>query len=256
MNTIAIIPARYDSTRFPGKPLAKIGGKTMIERVYRQAEKATRVNEIIVATDDERIKQEVERFGGKVVMTGSHHINGTERCAEVMESAYINADIIVNIQGDEPFILPEQIDELVKCFDDENAEIATLVKKADNEELLNYSGEVKVVYDIEKYAMYFSRQTIPFIQKTAKENWLEKQAHYLHVGIYGFRDYILNDIVKLPESKLEKLESLEQIRWLENGYKIKLGFTTHTSMAVETPEDLIAAEAYFQKHRNLFETSF
>jgi len=254
MNTIAIIPARYASTRFPGKPLAKIGGKTMLERVYLQTEKATRINEIIIATDDERIRKEVENFGGKVVMTGTHHINGTERCAEAIANTYNNADVIINIQGDEPFILPEQIDELVKCFDDENAEIATLVKQADNEELLNNLGEVKVVFDIEKFAMYFSRHTIPYIQKTPQKDWLKKQAHYLHVGIYGFRNYILNEIVKLPESNLEKLESLEQLRWLENGYKIKLGFTSHTSIAVESPEDLLVAEAYFQKNKILFES--
>lgn len=252
MKSVAIIPARYASTRFPGKPLALIGGKPMIERVYRQVEKATRIDRIVVATDDERIAEVVNNFGGQVMMTSPRHTNGTERCAEVAATLYSDADVIVNIQGDEPFILPEQVDEIIHCFDDPETEIATLVKSTSDPLLINNTGEVKVVLDVNNYALYFSRQTIPFIREVESANW-HKHTHYnLHVGIYGYRKEVLGEIVHLPESNLEQLEKLEQLRWLENGYKIKTGFTHHVSLSVETPADLEHAEKYFAANASLF----
>lgn len=233
MKITGIIPSRYASTRFPGKPLADIGGKTMIRRVYEQASKSKLLTEVIVATDDERIFKEVESFGGKVMMTSPEHKNGTERCAEVAQ--HIDADVIINIQGDEPFIEPIQIDTLCECFKDESTQIATLVRVIDWDDELRNPSRVKVVLNNFHDAMYFSRSIIP---NPVSHYHRDELVFYLHVGIYGFRKNTLLEVVKLEPTQLEITESLEQLRWLENGYKIKCAFTGHTGTAVDTPEDL------------------
>ena len=236
MKIAGIIPARFASTRFPGKPLVNIGGKTMIHRVYEQASKANTLSEVIVATDDERIYKEVDRFGGKVLMTAKHHQNGTERCAEVAEQ--LDADVIINIQGDEPFIQPEQINLLASVFTAGTGipDIATLIKEHLLDEELHNPSRIKVV--INKYldALYFSRSIIPFLRETTKAH---AATYYKHIGIYAFRKVVLADLVKLPPSHLELAESLEQLRWLENGYRIKCAITTLESVSVDTPEDLL-----------------
>ncbi len=233
MKITGIIPSRYASTRFPGKPLADIGGKTMIRRVYEQASKSKFLTEVIVATDDERIFKEVESFGGKVMMTSPEHKNGTERCAEVAQ--HIDADVIINIQGDEPFIEPIQIDTLCECFKDESTQIATLVRVIDWDDELRNPSRVKVVLNNFHDAMYFSRSIIP---NPVSHYHRDELVFYLHVGIYGFRKNTLMEVVKLEPTQLEITESLEQLRWLENGYKIKCAFTGHTGTAVDTLEDL------------------
>ena len=236
MKIAGIIPARYASTRFPGKPLVDIGGKTMIHRVYEQASKATSLNEVIVATDDERIYNEVKRFGGKVVMTAANHQNGTERCAEV--ALQLDCDVIINIQGDEPFIQPEQINLLASVFTDGTAtpDIATLIKEHALDEELRNNARIKVVINKHLNALYFSRSIIPFLRDTARA---DTTTYYKHIGIYAFRKAVLADLVKLPPSALEMAESLEQLRWLENGYRIKCAVTTLESVSVDTPEDLV-----------------
>ena len=238
---LGIIPARYASSRFPGKPLAIINGKSMIERVYRQASNAGSLSELIVATDDERIQKEILSFGGKVIITSNEHKSGTDRCYEVVEKlikAGSNFDVIVNIQGDEPYIKPEQIDLVTSSFDDLKVQIATLVKKIKSRQELFNPNVNKVVLNQNKEAMYFSRNPIPYIQNHAKEDWLFSHNYFKHIGIYAYRTIILSEIIKLSVSSLEKAESLEQLRWLENGYKIKVLETEHESIAVDTPEDL------------------
>ncbi len=229
MKVIGIIPARYASTRFPGKPLADIGGKPMIQRVYEQALKAD-LHDVIVATDDERIENAVKQFGGKVMMTSPNHSNGTERIAEA--AASVDADIIINIQGDEPFIQPKQINLLTKCFGDKNVCIATLAKKENDAVAFSKSSIVKVVFDNDFNALYFSRSAIPFY----REN--ENGIFYKHIGIYAFRKNVLLDVVKLLETNLEAAEMLEQLRWLQHGYKIKIALTDLESISVDVPEDL------------------
>ncbi len=261
MEIIGIIPSRYNSTRFPGKPLVDIGGKTMIQRVYEQAIQAKSLSDVIIATDDERIFKEVERFGGKVQMTSEHCKNGTERCAEVIASNFRNSAIIVNIQGDEPFINPQQIDLLADCFTDEKTEIATLIKEHPlNEELQNQT-RVKVVVNKLMKAMYFSRQLIPFtsehhhftvhgFQKSPSSTLPPTHSskystvYYKHIGIYAYRKSVLLDIVKLPPGILEMAENLEQLRWLENGFAITCALTNHDSISVDVPEDLAALKKF------------
>jgi 3-deoxy-manno-octulosonate cytidylyltransferase (CMP-KDO synthetase) len=236
MKILGIIPARYASTRFPGKPLVSIKGKTMIQRVYEQAKQCTALNQVIVATDDSRIYSHVIDFGGLAIMTSTNHQSGTDRCAEVARS-YPEYDIVINIQGDEPFINPNQIDELASCFET-NADIATLVKKiTTNEELFN-PNTPKVLKNVLGEAIYFSRATIPLIRGVEKENWLSHYQYYKHIGIYGYRSSILHQITKLLPSTLEKAESLEQLRWIENGYRIKVAETEHETFAIDTPADL------------------
>jgi 3-deoxy-manno-octulosonate cytidylyltransferase (CMP-KDO synthetase) len=246
MKVLAVIPSRYASSRFPGKPLEKIGGKSMVQRVYEQVTKATRIDRVIVATDDNRIFEHVEGFNGEVLMTAEHHQNGTERCAEVIETLYDDFDIVLNIQGDEPFILPEQIDQLASCFDDETIDIATLMKQTDSTEQLFSPNTAKVVFNEDFIAQYFSRQPIPHLRGIPNEEWVERKAHYLHVGIYGYRKEVLLDVVKLPVSNLERLEMLEQLRWLENGYTISVKQTDYQSISVDTPDDLAEAENFLQ----------
>lgn len=235
---IGIIPARYASTRFPGKPLVDIAGKTMIQRVYEQAKKCAVLTEVIVATDDDRIREAVESFGGKFCMTASFHPSGTDRCAEVVEQMKIEADAVVNIQGDEPFIDPKQIELVCKCFDDHRTELATLIKKISSSETLFSANAPKVIIDSDQFAIYFSRHAIPFIRGVEPNMWLQHNTFYQHIGIYGYRPDILKRITKLAPSSLEKAESLEQLRWIEHGFKIKTAITTGDTVAIDTPEDL------------------
>ncbi|MBC7567474.1 MAG: 3-deoxy-manno-octulosonate cytidylyltransferase [Pedobacter sp.] len=238
MKILGIIPARFASTRFPGKPLAQIRGKSMIQRVYEQAAKSTLLADVIVATDDGSIAEEVTRFGGKFVMTASTHISGTDRCAEVINKLS-GFDSVVNIQGDEPFIDPSQIDLLASCFDDHNVQIATLIKRVDNQEDLFNENIPKVILNDLDEAIYFSRQTIPFLRNVLKTDWLEKGTFFKHIGIYGYTVTALQHITKLKPSSLELAESLEQLRWIEAGYKVKTRKTAIETIAIDTPEDLI-----------------
>ena len=238
MKIAAIIPARYASTRFPGKPLADIAGKTMIQRVYEQCKQINELAYVIVATDDERIYQNVIQFGGEACMTSSQHLTGTDRIWEVVEKLNLAVDVIINVQGDEPFIQPSQIQNIIACFQDANAAIATLVKPIEQNEVLFNVNAPKVVLDEAHFALYFSRQAIPFLRNEPNENWLNKHIYYQHIGIYGFRKDVLQKLVKLAPSKLEQAESLEQLRWLAAGYKIKTATTHETTIAIDTPEDL------------------
>ena len=238
MKIIGIIPARYASTRFPAKPLVDIGGKSMIERVYLQAKKSKSLTDVVVATDDERIVLHVKSFGGKVVMTSETHQSGTDRCFEAVNTFCPEADLVINIQGDEPFIQPGQIDLVASCFRSADTQIATLVKIIKTEEELFNVNIPKVVLNAQKEALLFSRQTIPAIRGKEQQEWLKNFTFYKHIGIYAYRTSILNEITSLKASSLELAESLEQLRWLENGYKIKVELTDFESVAVDTPDDL------------------
>jgi len=238
MKALGIIPSRYASTRFPGKPLIDINGKTMIQRVYEQAKKATSLSEVIVATDDKKIFEHVTSFGGNVVMTAASHESGTDRCAEVLEKNKANFDVVINIQGDEPFINPEQINQLCACFNDKQTDIATLIKKIDSEEELFNPNRPKVTVDENSFATMFSRNAIPDLIKANKTEWLSKQDFFKHIGIYGYRSCVLKEISQLPPSALEIKERLEQLRWLENNYKIKVAITSFEAVAIDSPEDL------------------
>ena len=236
MRILGIIPARYASSRFPGKALVDIHGKTMIRRVYEQAIKSQLVDKIIVATDDRRIFEEVEHFGGDVVMTSTAHRNGTERCAEVIRE-HTGYDYVINIQGDEPFIHPEHIDSVATLLDG-NTQLATLIKKIKDPAVLDDPSEMKVIINQHQEAIYFSRTCIPYLRDVKPEDRLKKHIFYKHIGIYGYRRDILLEITGLPPGTLEMAEALEQLRWLENGYTIKLGLTTLESQMIDTPEDL------------------
>jgi 3-deoxy-manno-octulosonate cytidylyltransferase (CMP-KDO synthetase) len=237
MKVLGIIPARYASTRFPGKPLIDIQGKSMIQRVYEQALKATSLNKVVVATDDERIAEAVKNFGGEFVMTGSTHQSGTDRCAEVSQH-FPDFDTVINIQGDEPFINPKQIDLLVSCFEEEDVQLATLIKEIHTEEELFNNNIPKVVINSRQEAVYFSRHTIPYIRSVEKDQWLNAHQFYKHIGIYGYTTITLHEITKLQPSSLEVAESLEQLRWVENGYTIQTRITAIETIAIDTPEDL------------------
>lgn len=242
MKTLGVIPARYASTRFPGKPLVMIQGKSMIRRVYEQAQKAISLSEIYVATDDARIEKEVLDFGGNVKMTSPDHQSGTDRCAEVLElleKAGKTFDIVVNIQGDEPVINPAQIDIVIESFEDASVEISTLAKKIKTENELFNSNVIKVVKNQLNNAIYFSRNPIPFQQNKAQSTWIEGFEYFKHIGIYAFRSGILKSITHLKRSSLEVAESLEQLRWLEYGYNIRIEETGFESIAVDTPDDLL-----------------
>ena len=236
---VAIIPARYASTRFPGKPLVNIGGKTMIQRVYDQVSKA--VADVYVATDDQRIYDAVTAFGGKVIMTSDQHRSGTDRCYEVFSKLDEYFDVIINVQGDEPFIQPEQITELQKCFDDDDTQLATLAKKItekDGWEVLNNPNSPKLVVNNKNEALYFSRSVIPFLRGAEQHDWTSRHPYLKHIGIYAYRADVLREITLLEQSQLELAESLEQLRWLENGFRIKVGYTNVESVGIDTPEDL------------------
>lgn len=249
MTFIAIIPARFASTRFPGKPLAMLAGKTVIQRVYEQVAKA--LDNVAVATDDERIFKHVSSFGGKAVITGIHHRSGTDRCWEAYKKNGGNEDIIINVQGDEPFIKPEQIEAIIQCFNDHSTDIATLVKPFDQhgsiEELEN-PNTAKVVVDSNMNALYFSRSVIPYLRGVDKTLWPEKHQYYTHLGMYAYRAAALEKVTKMAPSALEIAESLEQLRWLENGLRIKTGITQHSSIGIDTPQDLERAEHFITKN--------
>lgn len=246
---IAIIPARYASTRFPGKPLAKICGITMINRVYNQVSKA--IDNVAVATDDQRIFDHVLSFGGKAIMTRQDHRSGTDRCWEAYLNNGGNEDVIINVQGDEPFIRPEQIISLMQCFDDVNTHIATLVKPFDPNECfsaLENPNTAKVVIDENNNALYFSRSVIPYIRGVEKELWPSKHQYYTHLGMYAYRADVLKQITSIKPSTLEIAESLEQLRWLQNGLNIKVGITNHSSIGIDSPQDLERAEHYLSNN--------
>lgn len=238
MNFIGIIPARYQSTRFPGKPLAMLKNKPMIQWVYENVSKA--LDQVCVATDDDRIVKAVENFGGKVVRTLPTHQSGTDRCAEAARllSEKYDFDVVINVQGDEPFIQPEQIEALKASFNDQEVQIATLVKKMETAEELFNPNRPKVVLDKNQNALYFSRSPIPFIRGAEQQNWPGKITFWGHIGMYAFQAEILQQLTQLPQGKLELAESLEQLRWLENGFKIRTAETTCQTIGIDTPEDL------------------
>lgn len=234
---IGIIPARYASTRFPGKPLINIHGKTMIQRVYEQVIQSE-LDAVIVATDDSRIADHVLSFGGKVEMTQANHLTGTDRCNEVA-SKFNAEDVIINIQGDEPFIHPNQINELLQVFRmNKLVEIATQCKLIDAGSLIFDSNIIKVVRDTKNFAMYFSRNPVPFIRNLSPDQWSTEQKHFKHIGIYGYRKLILEQLSNLKEGNLETAESLEQLRWMENGFKIFVAETQYETFGIDVPEDL------------------
>ena len=246
-----IIPARYASSRFPGKTLAFIGSKTLIQRVYEQTCKSLDI--VYVATDDKRIYDAVLNFGGLAVMTSSEHQSGTDRCAEAVTKISTETgnaiDIAVNIQGDEPFIRPEQIDLLISCFSDKSVEIATLVRRAEPEEDIFNPNQPKVILDSNSNAIYFSRATIPFIRDAEMKDWSVKHTYYKHIGLYAYRTEVLKKITLLPRSPLEIAESLEQNRWLENGFRIRTAFTKWESIGIDTPGDLEKAKLFFDQFK-------
>ncbi len=264
---IGIIPARYASTRFPAKPLAILGGKTVIERVYRQVEGV--LDDVVVATDDERIMSAVESFGGKVVMTSVNHRSGTDRVYEAYTKIYSkpngtsslcdragkDTSIIVNIQGDEPFIRSEQLEAVKACFtNDDTVDIATLVKPFTPEDgfsALENVNSPKVVVNKRMEALYFSRSIIPYTRNCDKQDWLSAHTYYKHIGLYAYRAEVLKEITCLPQSSLELVESLEQLRWLENGYKIKVGISDIETIGIDTPEDLARAEEFLNASNDL-----
>lgn len=247
MKFIGIIPARYASTRFPAKPLALLGGKTVIQRVYEQV--AGILDDAYVATDDERIEAAVKAFGGKVVMTSVNHKSGTDRCYEAYTKIGVDFDVIINIQGDEPFIQPSQLETIKTCFNDSSTQIATLVKPftADNGfTALENVNSPKVVLNKNMNALYFSRSIIPYQRNAEKREWLKNHTYYKHIGLYAYRTDVLKEITALPQSSLELAESLEQLRWLENGYIIKAGITEVETIGIDTPQDLEHAELFLQ----------
>lgn len=234
---LGIIPARYASSRFPGKPLIEILGKSMIQRVYEQAKKSSLLSDVIVATDEERIFKHVESFGGKVVYTKEDHPSGTDRCFEALQNFNSKFDYVINIQGDEPFIDPSQIDLLCEVCDG-YTELATLMIEVDSHEVLFDMGEVKITLNKNNEALYFSRMVIPFIKGKAQDEWHLHHTYYRHVGMYAYRNDVLEQITKLRTSSLENAESLEQLRWLENGFKVKCAVTHFDSHCIDTPEDI------------------
>lgn len=240
MKFIGIIPARYASTRFPGKPLAILGGKTVIERVYEQVTSV--LNDVWVATDDERIYDTVTAFGGQAVMTRSDHKSGTDRIEEAAEKIGAEADVMINVQGDEPFIQPSQIATVKALFDDPDVQIGTLGKPFESIEAVCNPNSPKIVCDVKGYALYFSRSVIPYIRGKKQTEWLSSFPFLKHIGLYAYRREVLAEITKLPQSPLEKAESLEQLRWLQNGYRIKVGLTNVETVGIDTPEDLARAE--------------
>lgn len=250
MKFIGIIPARYASTRFPGKPLAMLGGKTVIQRVYEQVSGV--LDETCVATDDERIEAAVRAFGGKVVMTSVQHKSGTDRCYEAYTKVGQGFDVVVNVQGDEPFIHPSQLQAVKDCFADTATQIATLVKpftKENGWEALANVNSPKVVVDKDMYALYFSRSVIPYMRNEDKANWLERHVYYKHIGLYAYRAEVLKAITALSQSPLELAESLEQLRWLENGFKVRVGVTELETIGIDTPQDLERAEKFLSEER-------
>lgn len=239
-----IIPARYASTRFPGKPLAMIGGKPMIQRVYEQAMKALEL--VYVATDDQRIFNAVKSFGGNAVITSPNHLNGTDRCSEASDKIISETgqkiDVVINIQGDEPFIRPQQIQLIMNCFNTEGVDLATLIRKVEAQEDVFNPNQPKVIVNTAGDAIYFSRSVIPYVRDTEKDDWTRKHTFYKHIGLYAYRTSTLRIITRLPVSTLESAESLEQNRWIENGFRIRTAVTKWESIGIDTPEDLEKAK--------------
>ena len=244
MKFIGIIPARYASTRFPGKPLAVLGGKTVIQRVYEQVTSV--LEEAYVATDDERIFNAVTAFGGKAIMTSPNHKSGTDRIEEAAEKLQTDADVIINVQGDEPFIQKSQLETVIHLFDDPQTQIATLGKRFESIDAVENPNSPKIVTDVNNYALYFSRSVIPYIRGKERQEWLASFPFLKHIGLYAYRRNVLNEITKLPQSPLELAESLEQLRWLQNGYRIKVGLTNVETVGIDTPEDLARAEEFLK----------
>ena len=242
MKFIAVIPARYASTRFPGKPLAILGGKTVIQRVYEQAMSV--LPEVFVATDDERIFDAVASFGGKAVMTRADHKSGTNRIEEAVETIGTDADVIINIQGDEPFVQPSQIETLMHLFDAPETQIGTLGKPFDTMEAVMNPNSPKIVTDRRGFALYFSRSVIPYIRGVEQGDWMHHYPFLKHLGVYAYRREVLAEVTHLPQGLLEKAESLEQLRWLENGYRIRVGLTDVETVGIDTPDDLLRAEQF------------
>jgi 3-deoxy-manno-octulosonate cytidylyltransferase (CMP-KDO synthetase) len=243
-----IIPARYASSRFPGKPLALIGDRAMIQRVYEQALKS--LDLVFVATDDERIINAVEKFGGKAIMTSAEHSSGTDRCSEAVTKIEarigFQIDVVVNIQGDEPFIKPEQIDMIRSCFDDKEVDIATLICKDVTTDDLSNPNQIKTVISINGDALYFSRSAVPYLRDIDMNEWISKHVFYKHLGLYGYKKDTLRKLTLLKRSSLEIAESLEQNRWLENGYKIRTAVSDWDSYGIDSPEDIIKVKELFK----------
>lgn len=250
MEFIAIIPARYASTRFPAKPLAILGGKPVIQRVYEQASAV--FDQVVVATDDDRIFNAVSGFGGRAVMTRTDHKSGTDRCFEAFQKSGSSADVIVNIQGDEPFIQPSQLQTIKDLFNDPATDIATLVKPfpADTSfEKLSNPNSPKVVVDDDWNALYFSRSVIPYLRGVDQDEWAQRHTYLKHIGLYAFKADVLARITSMPQAPLEKAESLEQLRWLSAGLRIKVGTTDVETIGIDTPQDLAAAEAFLKNQK-------
>ena len=246
MKFLAIIPARYASTRFPGKPLAILGGKPVIQRVY---ERVSSILDAVVATDDERIYDTVKAFGGRVVMTSTEHRTGTDRCLEAYNNYGIEADVVINVQGDEPFIAEEQIRGLMKCFDNSQTDIATLIKPfpaTTKFDVLSNPNTPKVITNLQGQAVYFSRSVIPYLRGKDEDEWASLRTYYKHIGIYAYRVEVLKQITKMSQTPLELAESLEQLRWLENGLTIQTAVTNVETIGIDTPEDLIKAEEFYR----------
>ena len=244
MKYIGIIPARYASTRFPGKPLAMLCGKTVIQRVYEQVVNA--LDEAWVATDDDRIYQAVEKFGGHAVMTRSDHKSGTDRIEEAAEKIGTTADVVINVQGDEPFIQRSQLETVKLLFDEPQTQIATLGKPFESIDAAENPNSPKIVTDVKGYALYFSRSLIPFVRGRERAEWLKSFCFLKHIGLYAYRTDTLREITQLPQSTLEKAESLEQLRWLDHGYVVKVGLTDVETIGIDTPQDLERAEEFLK----------
>ena len=244
MKFIGIIPARYASTRFPGKPLALLGGKPVIQHVYEKV--AAVLEAAYVATDDERIYDVVKSFGGQVVMTSTDHKSGTDRIEEAIEKIGGEWDVVVNVQGDEPFVAKSQLDTICHCFDDPTTQIATLGKPFESMEAVQNPNSPKIVVDNMGFAMYFSRSVIPYVRGKEKSSWLTHYPFLKHLGIYAYRKDVLRQVTQLPQSSLEIAESLEQLRWLQNGFKIKVGTTDVETVGIDTPQDLERAEEFLK----------
>lgn len=244
MKFIGIIPARYASTRFPGKPLALLGGKPVIQHVYEKV--AAVLEAAYVATDDERSYDVVKSFGGQVVMTRTDHKSGTDRIEEAIEKIGGEWDVVVNVQGDEPFVAKSQLDTICHCFDDPTTQIATLGKPFESMEAVQNPNSPKIVVDNMGFAMYFSRSVIPYVRGKEKSSWLTHYPFLKHLGIYAYRKDVLRQVTQLPQSSLEIAESLEQLRWLQNGFKIKVGTTDVETVGIDTPQDLERAEEFLK----------
>lgn len=244
MKFIGIIPARYASTRFPGKPLALLGGKPVIQHVYEKV--AAVLEAAYVATDDERIYDVVKAFGGQVVMTRTDHKSGTDRIEEAIEKIGGEWDVVVNVQGDEPFVAKSQLDTICHCFDDPTTQIATLGKPFESMEAVQNPNSPKIVVDNMGFAMYFSRSVIPYVRGKEMSSWLTHYPFLKHLGIYAYRKDVLRQVTQLPQSSLEIAESLEQLRWLQNGFKIKVGTTDVETVGIDTPQDLERAEEFLK----------